>query len=399
MNILILANKPPYPAKDGSSLATLNMAIGLAQSGHSVKIISISTQKHPCKIEEIPIELRFLIEFYIVPINTRINPFSAFFNLLFSSTPYNIERFINKRVNFILTELIRKEKFDIIQIEGLYLFPYIKTIEKLTKTPIVYRSHNVEHEIWDRIVVYEKNWIKATYIKHLSKRIRRMEIEVIKKVPALVSISKRDETWFKNQGFNKSSITIPMGYQMPNLDATNRSNKDICYLGSLDWIPNQKGLTWFLNSVWPIVTENDPTSQLHIAGRNAPNSLIHFIRNKKGVNYHGEVEDSRAFLNQYRIMVVPLHSGSGMRVKIVEGMFLKMAIITTTIGCEGIEVNDMEHILIADTPKEFALAIEKLKNRPELIDIISDKAFTFANENFNTNHLAEKLTSFYKELI
>ncbi len=400
MNILILANKPPYPAKDGSSLATLGMATGLSKLGNRVTVLAISTPKHPCKIEQIPIVLKELIDFNLVYINTRPNPFKGIYNLLFSKWPYSIERFINHRYSHKLAEIIKANRFDIIQIEGLYIAPYLKIIKRLSNTPIVFRSHNIEHEIWSRISMNEKNWVKAKYFVLLSKRIRRMETKISDHVDALVAISKRDEQWFVSNGFNKPSISIPSGYPSSGLtNITGLSNNDICYLGSLDWIPNQEGLNWFLDKVWPKIFRTFPDLTFHIAGRNAPTSIIERLKKEKRVIFHGEVESSQEYLKNYSILVVPILSGSGMRVKIVEGMMLGKAIVTTTIGIEGIDAINHEHVIIADTPDDFTNAIDELIHQPRYKASIAEKARIFAMGHFDDLKITEELEVFYKRLI
>jgi len=400
MNILILANKPPYPAKDGSSSATLNMAIGLSERGNRVTVLAASTHKHSCKIEQIPIELKELIDFNLVCINTRINPFKGIYNLLFSKLPYSIERFIDNRYSLKLAEIIKSNRFDIIQVEGLYLAPYITIIKELSNIPIVYRSHNIEHEIWSRISVNEKNWIKAKYFSLLSRRIRRMEVEISALVDSLVAISKRDENWFLTNGFRKQSISIPSGYTIAEqTNITGLSNNNICYLGSLDWIPNQDGLNWFLNEVWPKVLKVFPDLTFNVAGRNAPISIIERLKKENNVIYHGEVESSQEYLNSYSILSVPILSGSGMRVKIVEGMMLGKTVVTTTIGLEGIDAINHEHVIVADTPVDFANAIIELIHQPIIKARIAEKARIFAMGHFDNLKLSEELELFYKRLI
>lgn len=400
MNILILANKPPFPAKDGSSLATLNMAKGFAKVGNKVTILAISTTKHQCKPEWIPKEIKDLINIKLININTRINPFKGILNLIFSKLPYNIERFISNNYRIALKEILNSNIYDIIQLEGLYLVPYLLEIQKLTKTPIVYRPHNIEHEIWARLSKNEKNWTKAKYFSLLSKRILIMELSISTQVNALVAISQRDEQWFKANGFNKPTISIPMGYTIPELiNSTGLANNDICFIGSLDWIPNQEGLNWYLNNVWPRILNECPSVSFHIAGRNTPKSIVERLKKEKSVIFHGEVESATEYLSRYSILVVPILSGSGMRVKIVEGMMLGNVIVTTSIGLEGIYAANREQVIIADEPKDFTEAIIELIRIPALKNSIAKKARIFATDNFEISALTEKLEAFYKKLI
>lgn len=400
MNILILTNKPPYPARDGSSLATLCMAEGLAKSGNKISILAISTPKHQCTIDQIPFEIKDIIDFYLVDINTQINPIKGIINLFFSKLPYNIERFINARYTKRLTEIIKANHFDVIQIEGLYLAPYLKAVRNLTNAPIVYRSHNIEHEIWFRLFQNERNWLKSHYYSLLSKRILILEKSIPQQVEALVAISKRDEEWFINNGFKKPSVTIPMGLTIQNpFNITGLSNSEPCFLGSLDWIPNQEGLLWFIDEVWPKILMVHPDLIFHVAGRNAPESIIERLKKENRIIFHGEVDDSQKFLFDYSILIVPILSGSGMRVKIVEGMMLGKVVVTTTMGIEGIDALNHEQAIIVDTPNDFAKAITELIRQPTLKSSIAEKARNFAMAHFDNAKLTRELELFYKQLV
>lgn len=400
MNILILASKPPYPSKDGSSLATLCLAKGLAHQGHKITILAISTPKHPCRIDQIPDDLMQLMDFHLVEIDTRTNPLKAFLNLIFSKLPYNIERFIASNYSLKLKELIRLNSFDIIQLEGIYLTPYINIIKELTISPIVYRAHNIEHEIWHRLTINETNWFKLKYFSLLSNRLLKIEVDLKHQVDALVAITKRDEHWFLSHGFEKPSISLPMGYSTDQLSANrNTSINEPCFLGSLDWKPNQEGIAWFIDHVWPLIMKELPNLNLHVAGRNAPASILSKISKEKNIIFHGEVENSQSYLLKYPILVVPILSGSGMRVKIVEGMMLGSIVVTTTIGIEGIDAINHEHAIIVDAPTDFAREIIELIRKPNYRESIVEKACIFARQNFDESIQAKRLDSFYKQLV
>jgi len=400
MNILILTNKPPFPPKDGSSLATLNIIEGLTKSVNKLTVLAISTQKHQCEIEEIPNKLRSEVEFVLIKVNTKINLIKAIINLLFSKLPYNIERFIDVNYQNKLVEILNSNNFDLIQLEGLYLIPYTKSIRKYSLSPIVYRSHNIENEIWQRVSKNETNVIKSWYFGLLSKRIKKMEIEISEHVDALVAISKRDELWFLANGFDKPSTTVPSGYSyFESTQTSGLKSNDICFLGSLDWIPNQEGLIWFLNHIWPIILKSCPQIKFHIAGRNAPQVLSEKIMKRPNVMFHGEVASAQNYLNDFSILAVPILSGSGMRVKIAEGMMLGKAIVTTSIGVEGIDAKPNEEIIIADAPEEFAKALIDLIQKPELRLSLMEKANSFAKTQFDNSELTKVLIDFYKKIV
>ena len=171
MKILQICNKPPYPAVDGGAIAMNNTTQGLISNGYEVKVLAISTAKHPVNIESLPEDYLVSTKFESVFIDTSIKLKDAFINL-FSSKSYNIERFISNDFTKKLIETLEKEKFDIIIIESLFVAPYITAIKKISKAKIVLRAHNVEYKIWERISSNTKNPIKKTYLSLLAKRLK-----------------------------------------------------------------------------------------------------------------------------------------------------------------------------------------------------------------------------------
>ncbi|HPD96209.1 MAG: glycosyltransferase [Bacteroidales bacterium] len=403
MRILVISHKPPYPPVDGGCLATLNMCIGLADAGNEVFVLTLSTPKHPSSIERIPNDIQRKINFEIHSIPLITNVFGYITNFFFTRIPYTIQRYKKNSFKWIIRRTLRYSHFDVVQLEGLYLYPYIKGIRKNYTGKIAFRAHNVEHQIWQTLASEEKNRFKAAYFGVLTRRLARIEKKVHKKVDALVAISQPDLEWFTDNGFSKPSICVPVGYFFKNRlkdNAYKASDKPvICYIGALDWRPNTDGLIWFIDWVWPRIQSMIPDIEFHIAGKNASETLAERLMIERNIIFHGQVADSSEFIQEYPIMVVPLFSGSGIRVKIIEGMFLQRAIVATSMAVKGIEVVNNEHILIADTPESFAETVYNLVKAPHEGKRIAENAKNFAYQNFDATVLASKLTNFYKSLL
>ena len=150
MRILQLMNKVPWPPKDGGAIACLNMTKGFSMLGHEVTVLSMNTSKHHVRIKDMPLDLRKKADFRLVEVPASINWFEAALNLLFSDMPYNAQRFISDEYTTELVKLLNEKKFDVIQLEGLYLCPYIPVIRQYSEARIAYRAHNIEYEIWER---------------------------------------------------------------------------------------------------------------------------------------------------------------------------------------------------------------------------------------------------------
>lgn len=399
MRILMLTNKMPYPPVDGGAIASFNMAKGFVDNGNDVSVLSMNTKKHYVEPHSIPANLS--IKFYIVDVPAEIKPIPAFMNLMFSSKPYNAVRFINEDYRNKLIELLKTGDYEIIQIEGLYLAPYIKTIRKYSSAKISLRAHNIEHEIWERMIAGEKSYLKRVYLKILYRRLKKFELSFINKYDFLVPITERDADKFRDYGNKKSLMVSQTGIDASKLN--NYKNKtefpSIFHIGALDWAPNIEGLKWFFQNVWNDVISENPKLKIFIAGRNASPELQDYFKGIKNLVFRGEVNDAYEFMSKKSVMIVPLLSGSGMRIKIIEGMALGKAIISTKIGAEGINCINNKEILIADTKKEFLDAIKKVGSDKSFCENIGENAKEFIMKNFDNKAVTSQLVDFYKQEI
>lgn len=396
MKILVLCNKPPYPPTDGGSIASWGLISSLAKAGNELTVLTMNTRKHHITPFDIPEEIKTLVTFHLAEVAAPITLTGALHNLLFSKLPYNAERFIDDSFNQKIVGLLNHQSFDIIQLEGLYLCPYIDTIRQHSQARIAYRSHNVEYEIWERTLAQSK-WIKQFYLKILVSRLKKFETRYLNQYDLLIPITQRDNDKLNTMGNIRPSLPLPAGIDLSGQPPLPPSDiPDLFYIGALDWAPNTEGLLWFLNHCWLTIQKQHPELKLYIAGRNAPQWFIKRIQ-PFNVIYLGEIPDSKAYMNDHSVMIVPLLSGSGMRVKIIEAMGCGKAIVSTSIGCEGIDAVDGVHLLKADTPENFIEAIDKLVVQSDLRTFVSKNCFTFVTSNYSNPTLALKLKSFYEK--
>jgi glycosyltransferase involved in cell wall biosynthesis len=299
-----------------------------------------------------------------------------------------------------LVALLTVEHFDIIQLESVFMASYIDVIRKLSSAKIILRTHNVESLIWDRMLVQYKNPIKRQYIKLLCKRLKKFEMDVFDRVDGIVPISKVDLEHFVGLGCQTPMISIPFSINAEKFrDMTFGTPEPLSFfhIGSMDWMPNQEGIRWFLENVWGFIHENNPQATFYLAGRNMPE----WLKNQQfpGVVVVGEVEDAHEFIRSKTIFVVPLLSGSGIRIKIIEGMACMRPVLTTSIGAEGIEYEDEENILIADTPQIFIEKAQKLIENRTLCEKIGKSAHHLIMDKYNTQKIVVDLTNFYQSCI
>lgn len=397
MKILFLCHKMPYPPVDGGAIASLNMITGFADLKHEVSVLAMGTPKHNTSLEQIPNDLKNNISWNQVYVDTKINPTIALINLLFSKKPYNAIRFINKAYSVKLAQILNIQ-FDIIQLEGLYLAPYIPEIRKVSKALISLRAHNVEWKIWQRLSHTEATFYKKYYYGILARRIKAMELNALSNVDLLIPITSKDQNELPMVSADRSFVS-QTGILKQNISQEPVSNnKSLFHIGALDWIPNQEGIKWFIKHVWLKVQQQYPEWDFKIAGRNAPSNFEKDLNNYP-VEYIGEVEDAKKFIDQNNIMIVPLLAGSGMRIKIIEGMARGKCIVTTPIGAEGIKVTNNKNIIIADNSDKMIESLIDLMNSPEKVKNIATNALEFIRYNFENSKLVEDLATFYQKIL
>ena len=397
MKILQLCHKPPFPPKDGGCIAMNNVTQGLIDAGHEVRLLTIYTHKHDLELNKLSKEYIEKTKIQGVFVDTRVNLVDAFSTLI-TQDSYNISRFFSTDFDIILSNIIKREKFDVIHLESLFMTPYIGTIRRHSKSKVVLRSHNLEYIIWERVAAGTKNLAKKAYLKYLSAQLKKYELDVITRMDGIAAISIDDQHKYESIGLQKPLINIPFGIDLDGYsDQDNSPEPALFHLGSMDWRPNLEGVLWFLEDIWPRIHEKFPSLKFYLAGRNMPD---HFEQmNKPNVVILGEVDDAKEFMKSKQIMVVPLLSAGGIRVKIIEGMALGKNIISTNVGAEGIDCTDQKDIHLANDATGFCEAIEKLLTDHEHALQQQKAARKLVEDHFDNRVLISKLVDFYQNLL
>jgi len=396
MRILLLCNKSPWPPAEGGPIAMNAMITGLIKSGHSVKVLAANTNKYHINPETLPGEFirNSAIEF--VDIDLSINIRDALHNFIRGKS-YHVARFRTPAFEKKLIEILQQDEFDIVQAEMLYMTTYLDTVRKYSKAKFILRSHNIEHLIWQRIASNTHNPLKRFYLKHLFRTLRDYELDMLKKTDGIVAITPTDAAFLKKHSDGTPVISIPFGIDLERyaIPMAQPGKTDLFHIGSMNWFPNEEGILWFLSKVWPLINQEIPDLKLYLAGREMPEWLKNL--DSKGVNIIGEVPDALEFMLQHAVMVVPLFSGSGIRIKIIEAMASGRAVISTGIGAEGIHVTHGENILIANTVEDFLEMIKKVQDEEFRCEIGRNARDLIMNEHNNTL-LMNRLTTFYLEI-
>lgn len=397
MRVLQLCIKPPYPPNEGGSLAMYAITRSLLGAGHQIKVIAISSFKNPVEWNKIPQDFIDQTRFESVHLDLKIKP-QGILKSLFSRESYHVKRFISKELQCKIEEVLKKESYDIIHLESLFFTPYIPAIRKLTNAPVVLRSHNIEHRIWERSAMMTKNPAKRFILRHLASTLKNYELLHLNDYQGILAITPADAEFFRSQECKVPIIDLPFGVEIQNYNtASAYEQNSVGFIGALNWIPNLEGIEWFLKEVWPGVIQKQANARFRIAGRTTPDWLQN--TRMQGLEIVGEVESASDFISKNRIFVAPLLSGSGIRVKIIEALALGKAVITTKVGAEGIKYTNEKNILIAHDANHYIQLIVDCLNNPALCKKIGNEGRHLVETEYNNQQLSYKLIAFYNQIL
>lgn len=397
LKILQVSNRVPFPLNEGGTIGIYNYTRGFHEAGCKVTLFALSAKKHRIDEDAAREELSQYCDYHVFPIDTDVKPIPALLNL-FSSKSYNVERFYDLRFENALIEHLTNNEFDVIQIEGTFPARYANCILRNKKgAKVVLRQHNVEYQIWERLAKNTANPVKRWYLNLLSKRLKQFEAKHLNQYDALIPVTEDDGKLFQQLGCNVPVFPSPAGIDTVFwAPSTSENPQAVYHIGSLEWMPNVEAVDWFIDDVWPKLINAQPNLSFYVAGKGM--SSDYKARKISGVHMIGEVDSAPNFIRDKAITVVPLKSGSGIRLKILEAMSAGKVVISTTIGAQGIDYTDGVNLLIADTPEEFVHVFNRLNNDSELFSKLKVNARKLIEDQYSNQSVVDRLITFYQSL-
>jgi glycosyltransferase involved in cell wall biosynthesis len=389
INVLHFSNKPPFPMVDGGCVAISSVLKSLLSAESlSVFHFSLSTHKHPFDATNYPEKWCSRMKMDAQFINTKTDILGALIHL-FKNKSYNITRFYDKKVAAKIEEILIEQKIDVVFCESIYTLPYLEVFKR-NNAKVILRAHNLEHQIWKQLGEQSTFPLKKWYYNKLSKQLKQYELDQPQKLDGIIAISEEDALFFQKFEPKVRVTAIPTAVKT-NFAAPDYKLNDFYFLGAMDWRPNKEGVDWLLNDVIP---EGIKGSTLSIAGKSLEKNEI----KHPSVICEGEVKNALAFIQSHGICVIPMHSGSGIKIKLLENLAMGKPIITTSEGVRGVDVKDGEEVIIADDPKSFRESMYELNMNTEKRKKLGDKGKKFVVNNFGEQKITRRLIAFIKEI-
>lgn len=277
------------------------------------------------------------------------------------AVPYAVAKYRSEAFRSAVEDLLATRTFDAVVCDFL---PPVVNIPDRLPCPAVLFTHNVESEIWRRHAQNARNPAARFLLTQQWRRMLRFEEQALARFDLVLAVSDVDRQTFARlypAALKSPAHVVQTGvdttYFAPLEDASGeRRPAHLVFTGSMDWLPNEDGMVFFAEQILPLVRRAEPGATLSIIGR-APTPAVKRLASEAGIEVTGRVDDVRPHIAKGAVYVVPLRIGGGTRLKIFEAMSMAKAVVSTTVGAEGLPVTPGRHILIADEPERFARAV------------------------------------------
>lgn len=368
MNILWVKSGPLFPLDSGGKKRTHAMLQEISKQHHVtyLALLAKGQDLDPCEEAASYAAEKVWLPWQETPKRSWRFALVLLRNFLLSSLPYALEKYLSKPMSRWLESQLVTDRFDLVVCD--FLIPAPNFLKLKTKVPMVLFQHNMEAMIWKRLAESSKNPIKRFYLNNQFQRFSKWEMQLSRLFDGIITVSDDDSRYARDQ-YRLKNVRghVPTGvdvdYFAPRKEIL-ADERTIGFLGSMDWLANIQAVDYFVREIYPKIRRRIPDVRFVVIGRNPPKSISDLASGDPSITVTGSVEDVRPHLKACDLMVVPLLTGGGTRIKILEAMAMGVPTVSTTIGAEGLELKRGLHLEIADHADEFANVT---------IDLLSDK--------------------------
>jgi polysaccharide biosynthesis protein PslH len=397
MKILVISPNLPYPTDTGGSIRIFNLIKNLSRENE----IDLLSYDYGSTNEEWIKEIKILCTHVHLIAKQRQSALRQVVDVtmrFLRNEPYSLKYAESKGMKKAIKDLTTSNRYDVVQIEHSYAAGMYRHIHKWQNTRTVLSLHNIASQQYHRIYQHEKSIFKRVKLAMDWLPMRSWEPATAMKFDKVVVVSDSDRETLKQKATGANIYVIPNGIdtasQQPIPMMENRKN--VLIVGTLDYEPNVDAILYFNESIFPLLLDKASDATLTIVGRN-PGPEIESLADDRSIRIAANVPDVRRYYQEAAVSAVPLRSGGGTRIKILESMALGVPVVSTSIGCEGLEAIDGDHILIADRPADFAQKIYDVISDINLAKRIAENARRLIENKYDWNMIAQQLNKAYLE--
>ncbi len=399
MKILFIAPRLPVPIDTGAKIRTFNILKQLVKFA-KVDLVCFSFNQDDNRYVKSLTDIN--VSCQIIP-SKDIPLIKKAWITAFHKMPFSVWKYYSYAMQEKIKKLAAKNRYDAVHIDHIHMAHYSKHLNIDT---LYIDEHNVEYKILERCARVEKSIIKRQIFYSQAKKMMKFETQRLSKFSAVFTVSSDDAKLVRKITLPSCNVyVIPNGVDTTFFNPRNIDSNDIekepyslVFTGSMDWLPNEDAVIYFCKKILPLIWGKNHKIKFYVVGKNPSESLRTKIGKDNRIVFTGRVDDIRRYVLHSPIFVVPLRIGGGTRLKILEAMSMERAVVSTTIGAEGINYTDGANIIIADSPEKFSKEILNLIESPDKIMHIGKAARSFVCNNYDWSIVGERLKQIYTGL-
>lgn len=397
MRILFIAPRLPLPADTGGKIRTLNILKQLAKTA-KVHLVCFSFGADDQRLSQ---DLsNGGIEVTLVPASAS-GAVSKITEALFNPLPVSIAKYYSEDMETILRELNETNEFDAVHVDHAHMAHYHRIFGG---TPRFLDEHNVEYKILERCAGVEKSFLKKRIYLSQAGKMKRFESKAAEGFSGCFAVSKEDQDVLRNLTDGVVPVhIIPNGVDTEFFQGTGDKGQGtgeedaVVFTGSMDWFPNDDAAVYFCEEILPHVWKAAPDVKFYIVGKGPSGRLKKLANGERRVILAGRVDDVRAFVMKSKVFAVPLRIGGGTRLKILEAMSMEKAVVSTSIGAEGIDYKEDTDMVLADRPEVFAQKVVSLLRDSGRRRALGAAGRKLVLEKYDWNVVGAKLRDVYEK--
>lgn len=404
-SVAFVVSRIPHEPFDGAMYLVYHQLRELRSQGCHVTLIAANTSRHHVTRD---VAERLCDRLVLVDIDTSISWKGALLALFRRGEPlhtnlpcasYQLQRFFSQPLFDAFVQELQSHPVDVVHADGLAMawYAHALRLHLREKSPAwVYRAHNIEYRILEHQAVRaDAPVLHRWYYRLLAWQTRRFERAILQCADVVSTVTDVDAEQVRGMAPAAPIVVAPPGMHVGETSRERQPGQRLGFLGSLEWGPNVEGVLWFVQEVLPLILQKLPTVELHVAGR-SPSPEISALHDGEHVHVIGPVVSAPDFLSSIDVAIAPVLSGSGVRIKILEGLAVGCAMVSTSRGAEGIPVVSGEHVVIADDPQTFADACCELLLHPEQARMMAERGQLLVAEQYAWKPCVERLRTAYE---
>ncbi len=383
MKILIISTQVPYPPSDGASIRIFNLIRELSRA-HEVLLATIV--RSPAEQENLDGLRPFCREIHAVSLpRGKWKRWTQILTSPFVRDPHLVRINRSEELQQIVSRLA--PQVDVIQAEFPQGGQYINGSANVT----VLDEHNVESELLRSACRFD-TWSARRFFDTLQlKKMARFESHLCARVDAILATSGDDASLLRT--YNRNVMVVPNGIHETTADGEGSAGPVVTFTGLMNYRANVDAVSYFVRSMWPLVCQAVPDAKLYIVGRKPTPEVLRLRSSTIAVT--GEVQDVEPYLQRTSVFVAPIRAGSGTRIKILQAMSQSLPVVSTSLGCQGLEVENGKNILIEDDPKAFAARVVSLLRDPSERARIGSAGWNLVNQRYTWRSIGKQLSEAY----